>query len=598
MPASSGGYPYITQRPGRLLTGGCAEPYALTSLDSLALVDGTDFIYDGVVRGQVTAGEKQLCRMINRIIIFPDKKYYDADSGVFGELGARYSGYGFSFNTNGITAGAPGFEDTVTDTFPETVVLDDSFNVYGTATLGDNGFFTYGEETEVAIWSVGDIYDTGPGGYKKISSCGAPYVVEEPDTDENGDPVYDENGDPVTVSVTYQKICYEVHESRAVASPGISAFREGDAVRITGCTVNPGNNTTAIIRGIEGNFLRFDADIFTAGIETGAVVIERWIPSLTCVCECDNRLWGAAGDTIYASALGDPFNFEIFDGVATDSYSVAVGSPGDFTACTGYSSGVLFFKEGCIHKILGTYPAAYSMTTYNVPGVLAGSERSLVTVNEVLYYHGADGVYAYSGGIPSPVSGRLSPRRYSSARAGADGSRYYICMCEGTGAAAVWSLLVYDTQRGIWVREDSTHVVDFTSLDGVLYMLVSGASGGAVYSIGGVSDVSGNVTTGIDWSVTLCPFYEVSERRKCVSRLFIRYSGARPTVAVSYDGGDFGVLSCPVSGEEWGDREKGIMTLSVLPRRCDSFTVKLSGSGQCKILALMREVKLLSSSIN
>ena len=90
---------------------------------------------------------------------------------------------------------------------------------------------------------------------------------------------------------------------------------------------------------------------------------------------CDNRIWGAEGKTIYASALGDPTNY-VYDGVSTDSYAVAVGTEGEFTGCIAYSSTVLFWKENCLHKVLGSYPAQYEIYTYTVPGIQKGSEKS------------------------------------------------------------------------------------------------------------------------------------------------------------------------------------------------------------------------------
>ena len=67
------------------------------------------------------------------------------------------------------------------------------------------------------------------------------------------------------------------------------------------------------------------------------------MPELDFLCENENRLWGCKGDTIYASKLGDPFNWNVFDGVSTDSYAVDVGSAGDFTGCFAYRGYPVFF---------------------------------------------------------------------------------------------------------------------------------------------------------------------------------------------------------------------------------------------------------------
>lgn len=80
---------------------------------------------------------------------------------------------------------------------------------------------------------------------------------------------------------------------------------------------------------------------------------------------------------------------------------MAVGTEGEFTGCIAYSSTVLFWKENCLHKVLGSYPAQYEIYTYTVPGIQKGSEKSLAVINETLFYKGRNGVYAYSGGTRS-----------------------------------------------------------------------------------------------------------------------------------------------------------------------------------------------------
>ena len=55
-----------------------------------------------------------------------------------------------------------------------------------------------------------------------------------------------------------------------------------------------------------------------------------------------------------------------------------------------------------------------------------GSEKSLRNLNEVIYYHGREGVYRYSGGAPELISENFGLRRFQNASAGAEGYRYYL----------------------------------------------------------------------------------------------------------------------------------------------------------------------------
>ena len=86
------------------------------------------------------------------------------------------------------------------------------------------------------------------------------------------------------------------------------------------------------------------------------VRMERRVPDLDYVTECDNRVWGCSSkeNVIYACRLGDPTNWFSYRGIAADSYAVTVGSDGAFTGaatCMGYA---LFFKENTLHKLYGS----------------------------------------------------------------------------------------------------------------------------------------------------------------------------------------------------------------------------------------------------
>ena len=362
-------------------------------------------------------------------------------------------------------------------------------------------------------------------------------------------------------------------------------FRKGDTVEITGCVTNESNNKTATIRGISEeevdgvavHVLHFDGGVFATGTEEGPVTITRKIPNLSIICESQNRLWGAEGNTIYASALGDPTNFFTYDGRDTDSYSVAVASEGAFTGCIGFGNSVLFFKEDRLYKVLGSYPSQYTMYEYQVPGVKKGSESSLWNINEVLYYHSREGVYRYSGGSPELISEVFGLRRYQNASAGAEGDRYYISMEDVQ--SKMWGLWVYDIQRDIWLQEDETQALDFAYNDGRLYFI---SKDGSVVCVNPVE--SGEV---IPWSATTCRMDEVLHNRKCYSKLLLRAelldSKAWLQVEVSCDEEPFKRV--------YTSRDKRAKTLviPIMPRRCDSFRVRLSGEGAFILRSMVRE---------
>lgn len=348
-------------------------------------------------------------------------------------------------------------------------------------------------------------------------------------------------------------------------------FRKGDGLKIAGSAKN---TKTIIVRSVEPKKLTFYENSFEAE-ENVTVTLSRDIPDLEHICESNYRLWGTMGNSIYGSAYSDPFNFQVFDGLAGDSYYIDVGTEGEFTGCVPYSSHICFFKEHTLHKLYGNKPANFQLLTSQVYGVQAGCERSIVTINETVFFKGVHGVYAYAGGIPELMSSNFGPARFTDACATTDGERYYISMKKD----GVWSLFVYDTLRAIWLKEDDLGCVDMAFHDGHVYLL---AEDGGLYKAGGTADLSE-----IEWSATLCPFNEVYNERKVYSRFHLRLEldeGAWIQVEVRRD-----------KGLKWHQVYTGhnhrarTLTVPIMPERCDSVEIRISGKGGCLLRTLVRE---------
>jgi hypothetical protein len=198
-----------------------------------------------------------------------------------------------------------------------------------------------------------------------------------------------------------------------------------------------------------------------ATVQSGAttVTFERRAPVLDHIIEHDNRLWGCRyGENdkgefvneIYASALGDPLNFFLYEGTAADSWTAGVGGPGAWTGVGEIEGTLFFFKEDKIYVLTGSSPESYSLTQLGAAGVQRGSERSLCRIGGYLYYKSKKGVMRLAqGGYPVCVSDALGPDRWSGAFAATDGRLYYISM-EGADGKR---LFAYDTETGMWRRE-------------------------------------------------------------------------------------------------------------------------------------------------
>ena len=360
-------------------------------------------------------------------------------------------------------------------------------------------------------------------------------------------------------------------------------FNVGDCVEIKGASISA-NNTFIVITNVATKVLTFATkDGMEAGSATGTIHIERNIPDLDYICESENRLWGVsnADRTIYASALGDPNNFYTFEGLSTDSYAVAVGSEGDFTGCCKLGSSVLFWKETVLHKILGSFPAEYIMYSYTMDGLRSGCSKSLQVINEVLYYMGLHGVYAYTGGTPSLISPNFGNKDFTEAVGGNDGDTYYLSVKDED----IYHLFAYETNYGLWVLEEDIQVEDFARIGKDLYMLMAS---GQVWIANSDQPIAG-----VDWMVQFKPFYETVMGRKIHSKLLIRTElpvGSVLNLFVRYDEGEWTKYA------EIEGKTNDVTPIRIGLERADKFEIKIEGVGECAILNLYREYHIMTEA--
>lgn len=366
-------------------------------------------------------------------------------------------------------------------------------------------------------------------------------------------------------------------------------FKEGDAVKISSAGIMPENEQTIIIREISQNKqeLRFYENSFTTGGPV-VVTVTREVPDLDFVCVNENRLWGCRGDTIYASKLGDPYNWNVFDGLSTDSWAVEVGTEGDFTGCISYLGYPCFFKENHIYKVYGDKPSNFHVMQSASLGVEPGSGQSLAIAGEVLFYLSRAGIMAYTGGIPSSIGAPFGAERYRGAVAGSDGLKYYVCMEDGSGDR---HLFVYDTRTGLWHREDGFDAMGFAWYRGGLW--AQNRDGGLWVIAGSANPPETDTETDppvqeetVESFAEFGDFDEGSPQRKGHSHVELRAeleADSALTVKIQYDSD--GVW------HEAGRLEAGRKRseyLPIIPRRCDHWRIRLEGTGMWYVYSLTR----------
>lgn len=368
-------------------------------------------------------------------------------------------------------------------------------------------------------------------------------------------------------------------------------IREGDSVKLSGFSdayMSGYYNIKGIVHNSE--YLIVES-INTYVQSTGSIFLKREIPKMDYVVSCNNRLWGCRYGTdndgkfvneIYASALGDGRNWHKFLGISTDSWSANVGCSGAFTGAVCMDTHPVFFKEDAIIKVFGDYPSEFCFTENKQRGIEKGSDKSAVFVNDDLYFKTYNGIVRYDGGVPVNVDRDLGDVKYKNAIAGTIDDRYFVSMENENGDR---ELLVYDTAQRIWHKEDCIDIKSFSRCGGELYFLAEGEGDGKshVYS----SRANGRTLSEnkVDWLFETAPQGYSVPGHKYVSSLQIRMECDDDTAAE---------ISIQYDGDGIWHREKslygkcGNVTVPIRPRRCDSFKIRMSGSGNVRIISLIK----------
>ena len=399
----------------------------------------------------------------------------------------------------------------------------------------------------------------------------------------------------MTVASTYMQI----------AVPGIGkGFEKEDGIKIT--TNYIGESLDNIFVNDEGDGLystntyivdKTDDSITIPGIYNGRITsfnemeltVERSVPEMAFITECNNRLWGCSkdGHEIYCCKLGDVKNWNCFRGIATDSWAATIGSDGKFTGAITYLGYPMFFKEDSIIKIAVSAVGGHQTKETKCRGVQNGSERSLIILNEILYYKSTSSVCGYNGSLPYSISDELGNIRYYDAVGGAIGDKYYISMKDSKGQ---YSMFAYDSKNGIWCKEDTTHVNVFLRYKDDLYYI--DAKDNTMKSVGGtlLYDVpEKKIEAKFDWSVESGAIGYSSPDNKYVGRINLRITldfGTDVDFFLQYD-------SCGEWEHKFNMSGTGTRAYSIpiIPKRCDHFKYKISGRGNCKIHSITKTVE-------
>lgn len=399
----------------------------------------------------------------------------------------------------------------------------------------------------------------------------------------------------VPVATTYVKISY----------PGIGlGFSQYDGVTISGCAYSGDSEALGKqISELNGSHIIYAVDddyIVIVGILNGDyeqtvtaqnyVKAERLVPDMDYVTEASNRIWGCKYgivggkfvNEIYCCALGDFKNWEKYEGVSTDAWRGSVGSDGNWTGAVTHLGHPIFFKEDRLHKVYISAEGAHQIVETQCRGVQEGSGKSLVVVNEVLYYKSRVDVCAYDGSLPVGVSDVFGEDKYYEGIGGTFGANYYLSLRDENGNYRLW---VYDTKTNIWHRETIGQVKAMARLGDDLYIVVFSGQRYVLYKEFGPG--TGDSTEGqVQWyAISGIQGYE-SPDHKYTSRYNLRMKMPRYSscdLYLRYDEDPRWIHAGHMAGI--GLRP---FTLPIKPRRCDHWQWKIVGKGDVQIFSIAK----------
>ncbi len=533
---TSADYPVLSPRSKRGIYEAPKKPQGMVAKDSLCYVDGSEFVINGYrIDMRLTTDDKAktLISMGAYVIIMPDKKYINT---------TNLSDYG-SIEASVTTTSAVTFELCKLDGSTYTEVTTSATE----PTAPEN----------MDLW---------------IDTSSVPHTLKQYSTTSMM---------WVSIATTYIKI--------TATGLGIP-FSEGDGVTISGVETLKDLNSTMVIHAKGDDFIVVTGILDKVETQDKPITVARRMPNMDFIIESKNRLWGCRYgialngqmvNEIYASKLGDFKNWNCFAGISTDSYAATVGTDGQFTGAITHNGYPIFFKENHMHKVYGDFPAQYRIQDTACRGVQKGCSKSLAIVNEVLYYKSRSAVCAYDGSLPMEISSALGDEVYHDAVAGSLDNKYYISMADANEA---WHLFVYDTQRGMWHREDETRVVDFCNCRGDLYFID--------YADNKIKTVRGTgvlETEDVSWEAITGTIGTDSPDKKYISRLDVRMSlkvGTRVYFYVEYDSTGKWEHLFTMTGMTLQS-----FTVPVRPKRCDHLRLRIEGDGEAKIYSICKTVE-------
>lgn len=262
-------------------------------------------------------------------------------------------------------------------------------------------------------------------------------------------------------------------------------------------------------------------------------------PKGTLITNDTIRLWIAKGAVLYFSAFEAPSDWTTAENSGSVEYYTPNG--GDITGLRNFYGDKYLWKKDSLAVVQGTNYFNFRLREIS-NNIGCVSFKTIQEVGDTLYWLGQNDIYAFKGGVPTPIGERvraflndLNASQISRCFGMTDGIRYFLGICTG-GNAIPDTLLMYDPRHDIWrVNKINDNLRYATQFNNVTY---AGDQLGQTYKMfQGQSDNGAAVS----WSITSRDFDEGQvEAEKEYWELHVQMlapTGTTFTVEVSTDQG-------------------------------------------------------------
>lgn len=368
-----------------------------------------------------------------------------------------------------------------------------------------------------------------------------------------------------------------------------AGLNKGDTVSI---------DQTGVCDGVKTLYAReygalYFRGILKTGVSTGAFTVKREVPLFDHVCVSGERLYGVRRGydrdgrlvcRMYASAKGDPFTFFADGGGTYTDLEISGGFTG---MCDMAGNAVAFGENDIVEGYIKS--GALIATVIRAYGVEKGAHKSIFQSNGLLYYKSGVGICVYDGSYPKCISHAVSfygKGAYGCPAVAAKG-KYYIKLAENTSKNTIY---IYDVERKAWSKQDDPGVVAMVKRGENIYMLLEDGDlvlsdhdacdeADREYLVGGDGLV---LEEDVPWMLETQPIGFESLSAVGPTGLCVRLTkplGTAVTVSAVYDSDD----RCSESVATVLAECYGAVSVPLRIKRCDSFRIKIVGSGECTV---------------